>query len=665
MSSIEVVRTVDQAVAGSPHGGSERSSFRDASDPSLLAAEAPLAMPVQEFSRRPQRRFPVKGDAWVPRTAVFCGAALMTAAFAQELYGVLSFVQVTPIQLVFLALSTITFGWIAIGTLSAAMGFLPLFAGEDADTIKIPTVDGELHKRTALLFPVYHEDAARIAGTIAAIVEELEALGKTQAFDVFVLSDTRGAEEGEREEAAYAELKRVLSSQIKVYYRRRIENSARKSGNIKDWVERFGGAYDFFVILDGDSIMSGTSLVRLARAMQADETAGLIQTVPKLVGGTTLLQKLMQFASNIYGPPVAAGLAFWSRDQGNYWGHNAIIRTFAFASAAGLPDLPGRAPFGGHILSHDFVEAVLLERAGWGVHMAPTLEGSYEGTPPRLSDLIVRDRRWSQGNLQHLGILKTRGISGMGRLHLGMGAMSYMVSAIWAMSLAVGVVLALQGQQILPSYFQDSKTLFPIWPVVDPGAAMRLFITTMAVVLLPKALGLALELKRAHRSRELFGTARAFAGVATETIFSMLLAPIMMMTQTASVAQIFLGRDSGWKAQLRDAGGLDLVDAIRFHWRHELTGIVVTLLVWQASPGLLVWMSPVLIGLILAGPINWLTAQKAGPAISVILSTPVDRSPASIILRTMRQTGVWRERLAKLSGSESGPEPVPHIKQVA
>ncbi len=627
---------------------------RDASDPALLPPASPLAMPAQDFSAKPQRIWPARRGAVIPRIAVFLGAALMTAAFAHELYGVLSFVQVTPIQLLFLVLSTLTFAWISIGTLSAALGFLPLFAGEKADTIEIPAADGSLSKRTALLFPVYHEDPARIAGTISAIAEELASLGKAEAFDVFILSDTRGAEVGQREEVAYADLARSLECQIQVHYRRRIENTGRKAGNIKDWVERFGGAYDFFVILDGDSIMSGVALVRLARAMEADPSAGLIQTVPKLIGGETLLQRLMQFANNTYGPPTAAGLAFWSRDQGNYWGHNAIIRTVAFASAAGLPHLPGPPPFGGHILSHDFVEAVLLQRVGWGVHMATSIEGSFESMPPRLADLIVRDRRWSQGNLQHLAIVGARGIPTMGRLHLVMGALAYIVSAVWAASLAVGLILALQGQQLLPSYFTDSKTLFPIWPVIDPGAAMRLFLATMAVVLLPKALGLALELKRAQRARELFGMPRAIAGVVTETVFSMLFAPIMMMTQTASVLQIVIGFDAGWNAQRRDPGGLEMLDALRFHWTHMLVGAVVTLVCWETSPGLLVWMAPVVIGLVLSGPLNWFTAQDAGPALSVILSTPVDRAPASIVVRTWRHTNAWRERLA-----EPSPDPTP------
>lgn len=652
-ASMTAEDTVPGSVEGTAAPAPSQVSFHDASDPGLLPEPAPLAMPVQDFSARPDRVWPRRRGPGIPRTAVFLGAALMTFAFAYELYGVLSFVQMTPFQLLFLVLSTVTFAWISVGTLSAALGFLPLFAGEKADTIAIPDADGPLAKRTALLFPVYHEDPARIAGTISAIAEELTSLGKAGSFDVFVLSDTRGADAGTAEEAAYAALSRKLGSEFRIYYRRRIENTARKAGNIKDWVERFGAAYETFVILDGDSVMSGVALVRLARAMEADPSAGLIQTVPKLIGGETLLQKLMQFAANIYGPPTAAGLAFWSQDQGNYWGHNAIIRTAAFAGAAGLPHLPGPPPFGGHIMSHDFVEAMLLQRAGWGVHMAPSIEGSFESMPPALTDLIVRDRRWSQGNIQHLALVAKSGVPGMGRLHLLMGALSYIISAIWAGSLAVGLVLALQGQQLLPSYFTDAKTLFPIWPVIDPGAAMRLFLATMAVVLLPKVLGLALEMKRARRARELFGIPRAVAGVTTETFFSMLFAPIMMMTQTSSVLQILLGRDAGWKAQRRDGAAMDLAQAIRFHWPHMLVGVVVTIVCWETSPGLLIWMSPVVLGLVLSGPLNWLTSQEAGPAMSAVLSTPADRSPASIVLRALRHTEIWEDRLAQAQQAEA------------
>lgn len=634
---------------------------RDASDPALLAlVEQPMAMPPQDFAEKiPLSREQKRRGYWVPRAAVFFGAALMTAAFAFELYGVLSVVQVTPIQLIFLVLSTISFGWISLGTLSCAMGFLPLFAGDKADSLRLAKTITTPANKTALLFPVHHEDPANIAGTIAAISEELEALGQTKAFDVFILSDTRGEVAGTAEEAAYKELIERLAGTIAIYYRRRIEATARKAGNIKDWVERFGGGYEQFIILDADSIMSGDALVKLSLAMDADPNAGLVQTVPRIVGGTTLLQKLQQFACNVYGPSVAAGLAFWTRDQGNYWGHNAVIRTRAFAEAAGLPDLPGPKPFGGHIMSHDFVEAVLLQRAGWGVHMVPSIAGSFEGVPPSLADLVVRDRRWAQGNLQHLKIVGKAGLTPMGRLHLAMGAFSYLVSGIWALSLVVGIILTLQGQQLIPSYFQDSKTLFPIWPVIDPGAAMRLFLATMAVVLLPKWLGMVIEIKRAYNSSELFGTPRAIAGVVIETLFSMLLAPILMMTQTAAIVQIWLGHDSGWKAQSRGGDAISLKDALRWHWTHSALGAVVAVICWETSPGLLVWMSPVILGLVLSGFVHWLTAQPAGPVFSALLSTDEERAPAPILQRSNRHADIWTKRLTALAAANGESSKLP------
>jgi membrane glycosyltransferase len=620
---------------------------RDVSAADLLRAEAPLAMPLQDFSERILLCRPArKGIYWVPRAAVFASASLLTVAFAYELYGVLSFVRLTPIQFVFWVLSTISFGWIAVGSLSAAMGFLPLFAGDKADTLVLPVILSRPAGKTALLVPVYNEDPTQIAGTIDAISEELDALGIADAFDIFILSDTREPRAGAAEEAVYASLRRTIAPRLALYYRRRRHNTERKAGNIKDWVERFGADYPQFLILDADSVMSGATLVRLALAMEADAAAGLIQTVPRLIGGTTLLQRLQQFACNVYGPAVAAGIASWHRDQGNYWGHNAMIRTAAFASAAGLPALPGAPPFGGHIMSHDFVEAVLLQRAGWGVHMVPSAEGSYEGLPPGLIELVTRDRRWAQGNLQHLAILTTPGLTGMGRVHLAMGAFAYLVSAIWAASLAVGLVLLLQGQQLIPSYFQDSKSLFPIWPVIDPGAALRLFMATMAVVLLPKGLGLILELQRVYGARERGGTLRAIAGVVTETIFSMLIAPILMMTQTSAVVQILSGKDSGWSSQRRDDGQLTLGDALRFHWRHMLVGTAIALVVWQTTPALAVWMAPVLAGLILSAWINWLTARPAGPVMRFLLSTKEDREVPATLVRASRQARIWAERKA-------------------
>jgi membrane glycosyltransferase len=633
-----MMRAAHLTAAGSPHDAGR----------SMLPPEQPLAMPAQDFRERSARvKMPVSPRAWMSRAALFGATGIVTAGFASELYAVLSFVQMTPIQFVFLVLSTLAFGWIALGSLSAAIGFLPLFAGEKPDSIALPEAQGLLAHRTALLVPVYHEDPSRIAGTVEAIARDLAALGQAAAFDVFILSDSRSEASGHVEEALFGALADRLAGVVPVFYRRRRNNACKKAGNVKDWVERFGAGYATFVVLDADSVMSGRTLVRLAMAMQLYPRAGLIQTTPRLAGGTTVFQRLQQFSAGVYGPPVAGGLAVWHRHQSNYWGHNAIIRTAAFAAASGLPELPGKPPLGGHIQSHDFVEAALLQRAGWEVHLATAADGSYEGAPPGLLELVVRDRRWAQGNLQHLSIVGAPGLSGMGRLHLLMGAMSYVVSAVWAASLAVGVVLALQGQQVIPSYFRDAKTLFPIWPMIDPGAALRLFMATLAVVLLPKALGLMLEIRRAPRTRALGTGGRAAAGVLTETVFSMLFAPILMVTQSTAVCQIIAGRDSGWKAQRRDEGRIRFLDAVRFHLWHTLIGATLAALCWLVSVDLIAWMAPVILGLILSAPLSWWTARPAGPVLSRLLATDEDRDPPPILKSARASAEEWAERAAQ------------------
>ena len=618
--------------------------------PCWLPAERALAVPDQNFGQ-PIDAAPSQKDPglWVPRAALLFGGSLLTIAFAVELYSVLSFVRMTPIQFLFLIFSTLTFSWIAFGSLSAAMGFLPLFARDHDPSIELPLAKAVVPAgtRTALLFPVYQEAPARIAACINAIIEDLIAHAASDRFDVFILSDTRDAMAAAREADAYRQLSQVLVEHANVYYRRRAQNTAKKAGNIKDWLERFGGAYETFVILDADSVMSGDTLVRLAGAMQMHPRVGLIQTVPKLAGGRTTFQKLQQFAAGTYGPAVSVGLAVWHRHQGNYWGHNAIIRTAAFATAAGLPELPGKAPFGGNILSHDFVEAVLLQRAGWEVHMAPTIQGSYEGAPPGLLELAIRDRRWAQGNLQHLAIVTKPGLTAMGRIHLGMGICAYAVSAIWALSLIVGLILALQGQQLVPSYFRDAKSLIPIWPVIDPGAAFRLFMATMAVVLLPKALGLILEIERARRAAHPMAAARAVAGVATETVYSMLFAPILMVTQTSAVAQILAGRDAGWSAQRRDDGQVRLLDAVLFHRGHIALGIAAALICYVVSYSLMAWTAPILLGLLLSAGLSWATARTAGPILSWLLATMEDRDPPAILRRVDELALVWERKLGE------------------
>jgi membrane glycosyltransferase len=286
----------------------------------------------------------------------------------------------------------------------------------------------------------------------------------------------------------------------------------------------------------------------------------------------------------------------------------------------------------------------------------PSIEGSYEGMPPNIVDVVARDRRWAQGNLQHLAIVSQPGLTPMGRLHLGMGATSYLISAVWALSLIVGVILALQGQQMIPSYFRDAKTLFPIWPIIDPGAALRLFLATLVVVLLPKGLGLVLAWKEMQQDRDLLGAIRVTFGVAIETVYSMLIAPILMVTQTIGAAEILAGRDAGWLPQQRNDGALTFIDAMWFARWHTAVGVIVAVIAWTVSPGLLAWMAPVVLGLVLAGPVSWLTSFKAGPIERWTLATNEDLAPPPVLVEAGLRAREWTRRIATPGALSARPD---------
>lgn len=595
----------------------------------MVPAALGRSMPEQALWQRASASSPVSWTR-IARLSLLAMWLGCVSAFAWTLYRVLSVETPTYLQLAFLALSTVCFAWVSVGSMTALIGFARLVFGQGFDSIELPMKAAPPRTRTALLFPVYHEDPQSVAATIATMCRDIRDAGAEASFDVFVLSDSQDAEKRDREVATYTTLRVRNTDGVAIYARWRSPNIGKKAGNIRDWIENFGGPYETFVILDADSIMSAETLLRLLRAMEDHPRVGLIQTVPALAGGTTLFARLQQFASFYYGRVLSVGLATWQGRDGNYWGHNAIIRTAAFADSAGLPQLKGSPPLGGHILSHDFVEAALLRRAGWEVHMVPSATGSYEGCPPTLTDLITRDRRWAQGNLQHLQLLRATGLPFVSRLHLAFGAFAYIASPVWALTLLIGVLLAIQAQFAIPSYFGTEESLFPKWPVFDAQLALTLFIATVVVVYIPKLLGLAWALRTSAARQTNGGALRMIAGFLLESIFSTLIAPILMITQSGAVLSILLGRDAGWGAQRRSSAASSFIEsAKRYKWQ-MIWGAAGGFICWLVAAHLLAWMSPVLVGLILAPVMAIFTGGQAHRLDSLI-ATPLDLRPPPLL----------------------------------
>ncbi len=603
-----------------------------------LPPPSPLAMPVQSLREGPPR---VEGAPVAPRSLaltrilVIGGAALMTAIGGRQMFLVLNGSGESTLGWIVLVLFVVLFAWIALAFTSALAGLVDMLGRrrrQPAGTGPLPTLTG----RTALLMPCYNEHPARVTAGLQAISESLAATGRLDHFDIFLLSDTTDPDVWLAEEAAFLALRERTGGHGRIFYRRRAKNTERKAGNIADWVRRFGGAYPLMLILDADSVMEGDTIVRLSAMMEAEPGTGLIQTLPVIVNGTTLFARMQQFAGRVYGPLIAHGIALWHGTEGNYWGHNAIIRTRAFAEQAGLPLLPGRTPFGGHVLSHDFVEAALIRRGGWAVRMVPDLGGSFEEGPPSLTDVAVRDRRWCQGNLQHAAILPTKGLHWVSRLHLMMGIGSYVTSPLWLVFLLAGVLISLQARFVRPEYFGDERSLFPNWPKVDPVLAGQLFGATMAVLLAPKLMAYIALLFDPAARRASGGGLRAFLGMLIETLVGGLIAPIAMLIQTSAVAGVLLGRDSGWNAQRRDDGRVPLRTVVAGYWQYTVFGLLLAGAAYAVSTPLFLWMTPVLIGLGLAVPLVLLTSSRsAGRALRRLglLRTVEEAAPPPSLVR--------------------------------
>jgi membrane glycosyltransferase len=390
------------------------------------------------------------------------------------------------------------------------------------------------------------------------------------------------------------------------------------------------------LVLDADSLMTGHAIVNLAAAMEADPDAGIIQTLPLIINRNTLFARIQQFAARIYGPVIAAGLAVWSGRDGNYWGHNAIIRTAAFAAYCGLPILRGRPPFGGHVLSHDFVEAALIRRAGYAVYMLPVLGGSYEESPPSLIDLSSRDRRWCQGNLQHIRVLPARGLHWASRQHFVTGIMAYLASPLWMSQLIVGIALVLQASYIRPEYFSSEFTLFPTWPRFDAERSLSLFGFTMIILLMPKVFGLVHALFKPAARRGSGGALRLVVSALFESLLSALLAPIMMLIQTGHVVHFVFGFDTGWDPQRRDDGSIPFKAIVRRHRSHVMMGVVSLIAGLMISPSLVAWMSPTIAGLILSVFISWASGKLSiGLALRRVglLVTPEEQQSPPVVAR--------------------------------
>lgn len=559
----------------------------------------------------PENQIRLPGESM--RRIVYAILTVITAITGvYMMYDILSANGITMLEAVILILFAISFCWISTAFWSAVFGFVLLMLRLDPLTLK--PIDSfyddalPITTRTAVVMPIYNEDTHRVIAGFEATLNSLVATGEIEHFDFYMLSDTTKLDIAQRERDQWQQFTtRIGDLSKQAFYRRREKNLHRKVGNIAEFLQRWGKNYEHMIVLDADSVMSGTCLLRMVRTMQANPRAGLIQTVPIPVRQTTFFGRFVQFAAVLYSPMLATGIAFWQTGAANYWGHNAIIRVQAFLDHCGLPTLPGKAPFGGDILSHDFVEAAMLRRAGWDVFLLADLEGSYEEVPCNIIDYATRDRRWVQGNIQHLGILDAGGLHPISRLHFLLGATAYISSLIWLLMLVLSTADAIVRALHSNEYFTNSAPVMehfinlPQWPIAKTGLIVALIVMTTMLLLFPKVMGIISTV--AHRREQFGGTKAIIRGTIVETAFAVLIAPIMMAFHAYFVVSVLLGFKVNWDAQDREGRLLTWGESFARTLKTTIAALLWGYMTFTYAPIFFWWLMPILTGLVLAAPI--------------------------------------------------------------
>lgn len=578
----------------------------------------------------------------------FVAASISIMSGAIAAFLLLQFSAADGLRLIDLVLSFLVFLttiWLCWGAVLGMVGLVRSLAAKP-----VSFSDEPINSKTVILMPVYNEDPATSFARVAAMDTALAETGLLDKFHFAILSDTTNDEVGELEKLWFAKLIKTRDAAGRIFYRRRLQNKGRKAGNVKDFIERSGAAYDFALILDADSLMDANTIVEMVRRMQADTELGLLQTLPKIINAKSFFGRAMQFSASFFSPIFARGQETLQGNEGPFWGHNAMVRITAFASSCGLPELPGKAPFGGTILSHDYVEAALLARAGWRVRLDCDLEGSYEEGPENMIEYAKRDRRWCQGNLQHAALVGAPRLKAWSRFVFIQGIMSYIAPVLWVAFLIANIQATATQPKI--DYFPPETLFFPVIPSDYTNNALALAFGIVGLLVLPKVL-IVFGAVREGRAEAFGGGVSASWSTFVELLTSSFNAPIMLAYQTRSVFQVLSGIDGGWPATSRDQQAITMREAYDASYWISLIGIGLFVAVHYFAPSLIWWLSPVGIPLVCAPFVIWKTGQSfASPTFHV----PTESELPSIVVTHNRIMAAWEKTgLVDINSDEAKP----------
>lgn len=502
-------------------------------------------------------------------------------------------------DVVSLVLFAITLPWMVAGFCNALIGFVIMRFSADPVATVLPAVglirdDDPVTASTAILLCVRNELPVRTIRNLEPMLEGLRASGCGERFHLYILSDTNDADLAVREEALFSDLIATWRDRIAISYRRRTDNSGFKAGNIRDFCERWGDRYEYAVTLDADSFMPADAILRLVRIMQVDPKLGILQGLIVGLPSTSLFARIFQFGMRLGMRSYTIGSAWWQGDCGPYWGHNAILRLKPFIKHCQLPLLTREGEAERHILSHDQIEAALMRAAGYHVRVLPREDLGWEDNPPTLLEFMRRDLRWCQGNMQYWRLVTLPKLTPVSRYQLMLAIVMFVGSPAW---------VGLLGLATAALVFCENPA-----DIIRADFGSALFAWVLLMWFSPKIAG-ALDVLLAPDERRAFGgAARFIVSFAIETVYSIILCPILWISHTIFLSGRLFNRDIHWMAQVRDDHIVPLSLAMRDLWPQTLVGGLSIGLVSSSQPWALPYILLLVGGPLLAAPFATLTA---------------------------------------------------------
>ena len=565
-----------------------------------LDTPAPGAMPPAQTLTTPTGLQSI--EALTRRRRIVFGLNAVT--YAAMLWAAASILAVGGwTALDFILLVAFAFGtpWTVLGFWNALIGLWLLHVRQHplAEVAPFASAGDQptpIRIKTAVLMTVRNEDPGRAILRLKTVKASIDATGEGGAYSYFVLSDTSLPDVAAAEQAAIAAWQAADPDADRIIYRRRERNTGFKAGNVRDFCERWGKNFALMLPLDADSLMAGREIVRLTRMMQAHPKLGILQSLVVGMPSSSGFARIFQFGMRHGMRSYTMGQAWWVGDCGPFWGHNALVRIQPFAEKCELPMLPGKPPLGGHVLSHDQVEATLMRRAGYEVRVLPEERGSWEENPPTMLEFAQRDVRWCQGNMQYIKLLDLPGLYPMSRFQLVWAILMFVGIPAWTLMIALLPVAAWQAQSVAD---------FPA------GLAVGLYVTFFTMYLMPKIAGLIDALLTRGGVARYGGWLRFMAGAAIELVFSFLQGAVSTIRTSIFMIGLGVGKSVTWGGQSRDAQRLSWRAAAWALWPQMLFGVLVCGSLLAIAPTVLLWSLPLTAGYLLAVPFAVLTAHPA------------------------------------------------------